>query len=423
MRAHTMYRRPSAAHRLPWRRLAPSLSPLFSFTALWIACLVVPLPPSLQAMELTGYVEAEGRLFPRQPAAAGQAYHDASLAIQPEVYGWLANGWRASLVIFGRSGGPDNERNHWDLREASLSKAWGALELELGVGRVFWGATEFVHLVDIVNQTDLVEDIDGDDKLGQPLIRLTYGRSWGAVDLFLLPFFRPRTFPGPSGRLRPTFPILQDEPDYESARGRDHVDYAGRLTLILGPTDIGIAFFAGTNREPLLLPKLTGQGMALVPYYQQIRQISIDAQAAVGDWLWKFEGRYRDAAAASGSAAVGGVEYTLYAVGDTAADIGLLAEYGWDQRRGAQAIAQDNDLMLGLRLAANDTANTTLLLGLGLNLAGDTSFLRLEGEQRLGERWKLIVEGSLFFTHSDATDALASLADDDFFRLQLRRYF
>ncbi len=371
-------------------------------------------------LELAGYLEGEGRLFPRRPAMTGQARHEATLAAQIELYGRLAGGWESSLVLFARSGGPDNERNHWDVREAILARTWENLEVELGVGRVFWGATEFVHLVDIVNQTDLVEDIDGEDKLGQPLIRIGYQRPWGEIALFLLPRFRPRTFPGPAGRLRPALPVLQHAPAYESGQGDRHLDYAGRLSLVLGPADVNIAFFTGTSRDPLLLPRLAGTGMALVPYYQQIRQLSLDVQAAIGDWLWKFEGRYRDAATAGGSAVTGGLEYTLYAVADTATDLSLLAEYAWDQRTGGQAIAQDNDLMLGLRLAANNEDDTTLLLGLGLDLAGSTpSFLRLEGSQRLGDRWKAIVEASIFFAGSTPP----SLAADEFLRLQLRRYF
>jgi len=54
----------------------------------------------------------------------------------------------------------------------------------------FWGVTEFQHLVDIINQTDLVENIDTEDKLGQPMINLALINDWGTVDLFIMPYFR-----------------------------------------------------------------------------------------------------------------------------------------------------------------------------------------------------------------------------------------
>jgi hypothetical protein len=50
--------------------------------------------------------------------------------------------------------------------------------------------------VDIINQTDLVENIDGEDKLGQPMVHFSYFGDWGVVDFFLLPYLRERTYPG-----------------------------------------------------------------------------------------------------------------------------------------------------------------------------------------------------------------------------------
>ena len=35
------------------------------------------------------------------------------------------------------------------------------------------------------NQTDGVEDIDSEDKLGQPMVNLTLERDWGALDLYV----------------------------------------------------------------------------------------------------------------------------------------------------------------------------------------------------------------------------------------------
>jgi len=45
--------------------------------------------------------------------------------------------------------------------------------LLVGINSVFWRVVESNHLVDILNQTDLIEDIDGEEKLGQPMISLS----------------------------------------------------------------------------------------------------------------------------------------------------------------------------------------------------------------------------------------------------------
>ena len=71
---------------------------------------------------------------------------------------------------------------------------------------MFWGVTELRHLVDIINQTDLVENLDGEQKLGQPMVQLTLLKDWGTLDFFAMPYFRERTFTGPDGRPRPRSP-------------------------------------------------------------------------------------------------------------------------------------------------------------------------------------------------------------------------
>ncbi len=73
---------------------------------------------------------------------------------------------------------------------------------QVGLSKVFWGAAEFVHLADIINQTDGVEGFDGEEKLGQPMLRLSLFLDRGTVNAFILPWFRERTFPGKKDRLR-----------------------------------------------------------------------------------------------------------------------------------------------------------------------------------------------------------------------------
>ena len=44
--------------------------------------------------------------------------------------------------------------------------------MRLGLRKVYWGVTESQHLVDVINQTEGVENLDGEDKLGQPMLNL-----------------------------------------------------------------------------------------------------------------------------------------------------------------------------------------------------------------------------------------------------------
>lgn len=115
---------------------------------------------------------------------------------------------------------------------------------------MFWGVTESVHLVDIVNQTDYVEDPAREEKLGQPMINLSQVRDWGMLDFFVLPGSRERTLPGERGRLR-SHPVTRaDESRYESGAEEKHVDWAIRWSHTAGNWDVGLSHFCGTSRDP-----------------------------------------------------------------------------------------------------------------------------------------------------------------------------
>ena len=75
------------------------------------------------------------------------------------------------------------------MRELYWRGVFGDLEVKAGAVKVFWGVTESQHLVDVINQADLVENIDSEDKLGQPMINLSWGKDWGTLELFVLPYY------------------------------------------------------------------------------------------------------------------------------------------------------------------------------------------------------------------------------------------
>ena len=83
---------------------------------------------------------------------------------------------------------------------------------------VFWGVAESVHLVDIVNQADFKEDIDGEQKLGQPMAMFTLEDDQASLSLFALFGFRPRAFPEEQGRFRVVGDArVEDDPEYEAS--------------------------------------------------------------------------------------------------------------------------------------------------------------------------------------------------------------
>ena len=203
-----------------------------------------------------------------------------------------------SLVFkpFVRVDQEDSERSHADIRELLWLHASDNWELRVGLGKVFWGQTESLHLVDIVNQTDAVEAVDGEDKLGQPMISYTWLGEYGSLSAFVLPYFRERTFAGEEGRFRPPLPVNTDEPLFESDDEERNIDLALRWQQSIDSWEVGISLFHGTNREPELVSSLDAQGLPqLQPFYRQINQFGLDVLNVSGDWLWKFEAIYRAA--------------------------------------------------------------------------------------------------------------------------------
>jgi len=379
--------------------------------------------------DLSGSFAVQGRLFPEPPAHGGQDRHDASVSGELEYVLEWDSGDRITLKPFFRYDFMDGERSHADLREAAWLTFGEGWELRLGVDKVFWGVTESVHLVDIVNQTDLIESIDFEDKLGQPMIYLSLPGEWGVVDLFLLPYFRPRTFPGRDGRLRLEPPVDAGRPRFESGLKRFHPDLAARFSHTVGPLDLGLAYFRGTGREPsFLLGVDDSLAPILLPFYPQIDQVSFDGQVTLGQWLLKMEALYRwgqpDLTFRENGyfASVAGFEYTLFDVLGTGADLGLLMEHLYDDRGRLALMPFENDLFAGLRLAFNDVDDTALLAGVVQDLGGPARNFFLEASRRLAEGWTLAIEAR-FFTETPRDDFIFPFRRDDFVQIDLTFHF
>ena len=389
------------------------------------AALAFHSPGFAAALDVSGSISAELRWFASKPQFPGQLSHlQPSLIFEPEFRWSLENGDQVTISPYGQLDGQDDERSHLDLREAywrHFGETWDVL---IGINKVYWGVTESRHLVDVINQVDGVVDTDEEDRLGQAMINFSTQRDWGRLDLYVLPGFRERTFAGTEGRPRFALTIDTDNPVYESGTEENHVDYAARYSHYLGDWDIGAHFFYGTGREPRF--SLSSNGQQLIPNYDLVTQIGVDLQYTREAWLWKFEALIREGQGKTFAAMVGGFEYTLYQIRESAADLGLLVEYLRDDRDRDPTVAPatvfQNDLFLGARLALNDIQNTSVLAGAIVDLDNQSSLVLIEAERRLGNRWSIDVEARLFL-NADDDPLLNNFREDDFINLTLGRHF
>jgi hypothetical protein len=384
---------------------------------------LAPWNDALKNLRVSGFAASEVRWFPEAPAHAGQyAGAEASILINPE-FRWRSadRRHRAAFVPFARLAGRDAERSHADIREAYYLFLGDEIEVLTGFNKVFWGVTESRHLVDIVNQTDLVEDTDEEDKLGQPMVQITTQQDWGRIGLFILPGFRERTFAGTPGRLRAGLAVDEDAAEYEAGLGQANVDLALRYSHVIGDVDLGLSLFRGTARDPRLID--TGRG-TLAPYYDTITQAGVDVQYTQDAWLWKFEGIAREGQGSSFLASVAGFEYTLYQVAGTDMDLGLLAEYQYDGRDPADGagVLADDDVFLGARLTLNDVQDSQALAGVVIDRDDGTLFFSVEAERRIGTNWKAELEARVL-TNVDSANGAYPFRRDSFVNLRLSRYF
>ena len=379
-------------------------------------------------LSVSGNVGLEGRLFTQRPVFSSQKRATASIDGEVEFVYRFESGDRFTFKPFARFDSADERRSHLDIREAAFQlRLPKDLELRAGVSKVFWGVTESNHLIDIINQTDAVESPDGEEKLGQPMLMLTLAKDWGTLDFFFLPWFRERTFPGRSGRLRPRLFIDTRKTRYESDLEQRHPDVAVRFNKTIGKLDLDLAYFYGTSRDPDLLPTLradTGE-IVLVPFYPLIHQGSIAAQYTTGPWLLKFEGLYRDGqrdargVRADYVAAVAGFEYTFYSIFMTKSDLGVLMELNYDHRGRNAVTPYQRDIFAGLRWTANDTQDATVLVGVVQDLQeSGTRGVFVEASRRLSGHFKLEFEAR-FFNSRNPSNIFFDLRRDDYLQAKL----
>jgi len=431
---------------------------------------LLALPLAAQAIEFKPRLEAEGRWFYEAEDEDSDAPPLGSVAGTLELFhGWSDNHQRIVGELFGRYDENDDERTHADVRELYYQQGGDEFEFRIGARRVFWGVTESRHLVDIINQSDFVENISNELKLGQPMISLALIGAAGTIEGFLMPFQRERTFPGDEGYPRLPLPVHEHEAMYQSKDEDRNRDYAVRYSNSFGPLDVGIAWFEGTAREPRLeacvrrgasgttlsnpgapnctypytasfvqppptippqtMEEITAQfamevrdNLVLVPFYDLWKQSSLDAQWVTGNMAWKIEAMHRKTRGELTWGSVAGFEYTFGDVRGTGIDIGVLGEYLYDEKDDGLNTLFDDEVFVGMRVALNDVAGTQVLAGaLADRETRDARRYGIEASGRLNDDWKLSAEARIFSRWPD--DFSAFLADQDFVTVTLERYF
>ncbi|MCY4301671.1 MAG: hypothetical protein OXC68_08050 [Aestuariivita sp.] len=380
------------------------------------------------SVESWGKVGLESRIYPSDPLYPLQNNNENSVFFEPTLYIESQSGASFSLKSFVQFDPSDTHRSRIEIKEAYWHNfgyvgdtEW---DLRIGINEVFWGTVETNNPVNIVNQTDLLRYPDGKQKLGQAMLQGTLTNSWGSIDVYLLPFHRPRIFPSQKGRLRTAFPVASDDNsiEYEHARGDRHIDFATRYNQSVDLLDFALSYFSGTSREPLLIPS---GNQTLRQHYNQIRQIGLELQYTYDALLAKAEVINRTGVNTLGSkkssynASVLGAEYAFYGIFDSDTDATLIVEYNNDSREKHATSAFQNDYFLAMRFALNDVPDTNFTFSLSNDLDYDTQSLNFEFDRRLTDSITLELEAFKLLRVDERDVALWPIRDDNYLNFRL----
>ena len=366
--------------------------------------------------EIIGELSFDNRYF-FNAGLQEQKKNHTSFTFSPEIFKDDSNKifhFKAKL----RKDTEDSGRNLNDIQELYLINIPEDKEIKFGVSKEFWGVTETSHRVDIINQTDFTEGFDGEEKLGQPMIKISLERQWGLLDIYTLLGFRERNFSGNKGRLRLPLSINKKDSLYSSSSKNKRVDFAIRWSNYYDDFDIAISHFSGTSREPRFLPS-ANEFNELVPVYDVIDQSGLEIQYLLDSLAIKGEVISRSGQGERFTAATYGFEYTQVGVLQTRIDLGWVVEFNHDDR------LESSPFVLGTRFSFNDIYDSQILSGFIVNDKSKELGFLLEASRRIGECCMLSIEG-VYFDDTDEDNGQKKLfqafKQDDFLRAEFIYY-
>ncbi|MEO0401935.1 MAG: hypothetical protein AAF214_06135 [Pseudomonadota bacterium] len=347
-----------------------------------------------QNLRFSPQVSLEVTGFPDDPAFNDQFQGFAGALIATGELAWRNDTRDLQVVLepYLRYDSRDDERTYADLRRGFIRYLGDGWDVTVGADRVFWGVVESVNVVDVINQRDGLENADLDEKLGQPMLRFAAQTDIGTFDVFYLPYFRERAFPGAESRSRLPFPVDAAAATYARDGEETAGDFALRYSNRFGGFDAGVSYFYGTARQPRL--DFNAARGVFEPFYQRQRQLGLDVQFTSNAWLLKLEAAQVEIGDDRFAAAVGGVEYTFFDVASSGRDVGVIAEYLYDGRDQSQSPVTpfDDDVFLGTRITWNDVEDTEFLAGAIVDLNGGGAQFSAEFQRRIGDSNLLEIE-------------------------------
>lgn len=373
-------------------------------------------------------VGLDGRYFPLESKSSFNDYkHNINIFISPEYQlSWDEKAQRLVVKPDLRYDQHDEARTEWDLDDFYWSYFSERYSVKIGRSIEYWGVTESQQIVNIINQINLAENLYGDSRLGQSMVKISYLHGRGEWSFYVLPEFRARIFPEKEGRPAANIQIEPEanEIKFESKEKNRHIDFATRLTSYFSDHEFAFSIFKGTSRDPNFITTLaSNMSPVFVPYYKQLTQFGLEWQTTLDSLLLKMELVYKYKSNDQYWAGTLGEEYTFFDVLESGWDIGVFLEYLFDHYdQDDEFINTQNDIFYGLRIAGNDEADSSLVAGVSHDLDDSTSFSRLQFTTRLFGSTRLSADATIILNVAKE-NIIYENRKDGFLNLKLETFF
>jgi len=363
--------------------------------------------------------------------------------------------------IYGRLDSRDSNRTVLIVEELWAEVKLGDFRLRVGADLLNWSATEVFHPADIVNARNLDSDFEDYEKLGEPMVRMSYKLGSGSLSAYFFPYYTRTIFPAQTSRLSfvptdvPTGPFIFMDASGNLTDRNFGLQGAARFTQSFRGIDIGLHVVHHLDRlqpEVLLDPSTNLPR----PLFRTVTQVGGTYQHVIGSVVAKLETSYRIFAAPADNMTdlgpvqdrnhlqlAGGLEYGFlvddsieltffleaqsYIFGDEILEAfgGEEKDIRYNELRRSLGIFQ-RDGFFGFRLAFNDTNSTELRGSAVLDLQDlEQLLVNVTYTQRFWTDWGLSLGLRMVFGPSNSTVAggFGVPLDSDHVRLFLTRYF
>jgi hypothetical protein len=377
-----------------------------------VAAACIAPPAGAQGLKIQGEARIESRVFRSDNASETI---DANLGFFGRFDArFRQNGWAAALRVVGRLDFVDEDRSVVFDEEAWIGRRQGNFDLRVGSRMLNWSATEAFHPADIMNSRNLDSDIERPEKLGEPMVSLTYRFPRGTFAVFLMPYRRSPLFPSPASRMNPAPPgwgfenPVWVESDGTASRSSWSRQGGLRVTKNLGPADLALHVVSHHDRfQPLLVARPDRE--TLIPIYLPVVDTGATYLHVIDAWVVKAEFNHRNfdnpdlpfEVATGHQVDVRRPDHSQLALGFEwgwtlagGADATVFAEaqaiLGVDRETRAQLSIFQRDVLIGYRHSFNDAQGREFYASLIFEVERSRELLlNLRYRQRLSNTWAI----------------------------------